>query len=144
MAITSKEVSLLRGLIFKITRISKKQSQEIPFSATEMNIIGHLDRNIKLLPSELAALEHVSAQAISQSLNNLANADFINRITDEQDKRKTLITLSDFGKTKLAEIKSTRDSWFKKAIEDKLDEQEIEQLKNAILLLTKITDDIKA
>lgn len=139
MAIQIQEVSKLRGLIFKITRVSKKQTHGLPFSATEMNIIGHLDRNIELLPSALAELEHISAQAISQCLNNLAKANFINRITDQNDKRKTLITLSDYGKTKLSEIKSLRDGWLKKAIEERLNAKEIDALTQLIPLLEKIT-----
>lgn len=139
MPIPIQEVSKLRTLIFKITRVAKKQLHDLPFSATEMNIIGHLDRNTELLPSTIAELEHISAQAISQCLNNLAKANFINRITDSTDKRKTLITLSTYGKTKLSEIKSLRDGWLKKAIDERLEAQEIDMLSQLIPLLEKIT-----
>lgn len=143
MSISLQEISKLRQVIFKITRLTKKQNGGTPFSATELNIIGHLDRNKELLPSELANLEHVSAQAISQNIKNLAKADFIDMVTDPADKRKTRITLSAHGKTQLLAIKTSRDEWFATAVNEQLGTAEIDTLKKAIPLLEKITDHLK-
>lgn len=140
MQIDIKDVSKLRALIFKTTRLSKKQTADIPFSSTEMNILGHLDRNGKLLPSELAELEHVSAQAVSQNINNLNSAGFINKQSDVSDKRKTWILLSAYGKTKLSEIKGQRDAWLLESINARLNDNEIEALINIVPILEKITN----
>ncbi|WP_410220149.1 MarR family winged helix-turn-helix transcriptional regulator [Pedobacter sp.] len=140
MKIAIQDISKLRAYIFKITRLIKKQDQGLLFSATEMNIIGHLDRNPQSLPSDLAALEQVSAQAISQCLNNLEQQEFILRTTDSKDKRKSLISLSKNGQLKLSQLKHTRDMWLQKIIDERLDEKEIELLNKIIPVFEKLTN----
>lgn len=140
MKIAIQDISKLRAYIFKITRLIKKQDQGLLFSATEMNIIGHLDRNPQSLPSDLAALEQVSAQAISQCLNNLEQQEFILRTTDPKDKRKSLISLSKNGQLKLSQLKHTRDMWLQKIIDERLDEKEIELLNKIIPVFEKLTN----
>lgn len=139
MKIEIQDISKLRASIFKITRLIKKQNENLLFSATEMNIIGYLDRNPQSLPSDLAALEQVSAQAISQCLNNLEQQEFILRITDPKDKRKSLISLSKTGQLKLNQLKHTRDIWLQKTIEEKLSKKEVELLNQIIPVLEKMT-----
>lgn len=143
MAISAQEISKLRQAIFKITRLAKKHTISAPFSATEMNIIGHLDRSGELLPSELAMLEHVSAQAISQNIKNLLASQFITQLSDDNDKRKTKIALSPYGKSQVTIIKNTRDDWFAQALAQQLGEKEMEILKNAIPILEKVSDHLK-
>ncbi|MCJ0742246.1 MarR family winged helix-turn-helix transcriptional regulator [Pedobacter montanisoli] len=140
MKIEIQDISKLRAYIFKITRLIKKQNQDLLFSATEMNIIGHLDRNPQSLPSDLAALEQVSAQAISQCLNNLEQQEFILRTTDPKDKRKSLISLSKNGQLKLSQLKHTRDMWLQKIIKEKLNEKEIELLNQIVPVFEKMTN----
>ncbi|MCY1530914.1 hypothetical protein D9M68_661210 [compost metagenome] len=137
--ISFEEVTRLRVSLLKLARLVRKQNSAMPYSQTELNIIGHLDRMKTALPSQLSALEHISAQAVSQNLNNLAQNGIIIREADENDKRKVIIMLSPHGYEKLNELRQQRNEWFMQAIKTKLNETEIEQLLNQSLLLDKLT-----
>ncbi|MES2416850.1 MAG: MarR family transcriptional regulator [Bacteroidota bacterium] len=137
--ITFEEVSGLRIGLLKLARQIRKQNAAMPYSQTELNIIGHLDRLHTALPSQLSALEHISAQAVSQNLNNLAANGIVIRKTDETDKRKIKITLSNLGHEKLKALRQQRDEWFMHTIKARLSATEIEQLINSTRLFQKLT-----
>jgi DNA-binding MarR family transcriptional regulator len=136
--INFEQVSGLRIALLKLSRQMRKQNAAMPYSQTELNIIGHLDRLHTVLPSELSVLEHISAQAVSQSLNNLAANGIIIRESDHTDKRKIKITLSGLGREKLKALRQQRDEWFMQAIKTQLGAAETEQLINSIHLFQKL------
>jgi len=138
--INFEEVSKLRIAILKLARHIRKQNEAMPYSQTELNIIGHLDRLKTALPSQLSALENISAQAVSQNLNNLETNGIIIRQTDATDKRKVIIMLSEYGQEKLIALRQQRDAWFLQSITTKLNASEIEQLIGSAALYQKLTD----
>jgi DNA-binding MarR family transcriptional regulator len=53
----------------------------------------------EILPNELAAMEKITTQSMSQILSNLLNLGLIKRRISELDKRKVIISLSEEGIT---------------------------------------------
>jgi DNA-binding MarR family transcriptional regulator len=93
-----------------------------------------------MLPSELASIEKITNQSMSQILSHLDELGYIVRTPSETDKRKVFISLSESGESILMKMRSEREEWLIKAINDTCTHQERELLKKVITPLTKLVD----
>ncbi|MGN8069539.1 MarR family winged helix-turn-helix transcriptional regulator [Mucilaginibacter sp. SG564] len=133
--------SELRTVVTRLIKKLRKQSSTADkLSLTERSIIALLDKHGELLPNELAAMEKITTQSMSQILSKLLQMDLIKRRISETDKRKAIITLSDAGRTLLYQVRSERNEWLNKALEATCTAEEKELLKRAIGPLTKLVD----
>jgi DNA-binding MarR family transcriptional regulator len=127
-----------------ITRLIKKLRKESPtsqgLSMTERSTMALLQQHNRLLPNELAAMEMITNQSMSQVLNHLYELGYIIRAASETDKRKINISLSEKGEETLALFRHERDEWIVKAIENTCSAKEQAMLKQIIGPLTKIVD----
>ena len=99
-----------------------------------------LDEHGELLPTELASMEKITNQSMSQILNHLEELGYIHRRVSKQDKRKSIITLSHRGLTVLKQVRSERDNWLYEAIDQSCSVNEIKTLKKAIEPLRRLVD----
>jgi DNA-binding MarR family transcriptional regulator len=99
-----------------------------------------LFNNDSLLPSELAAMEKITNQSMSQILSHLLELGLIVRTNSETDKRKVSISLSEQGRQTFLQVQNERDEWLAKAIIATCTDEEQELLKKALKPLTKIVD----
>ncbi|PST84425.1 hypothetical protein C7T94_06890 [Pedobacter yulinensis] len=136
---TAEKVSAFRLGLFRLARLLRRQRLDLPISHTEFNIMALLGRRQRVLPSEIATEEKISAQAISQNLNALENQGLIIRTTDPADRRRALISLSEQGRELLDQIKHDRDAWLLAAMHERLDAAERDQLLAVWPLLQKLT-----
>jgi len=138
---TRQLASELRSTITRLTKKLRKQSATgEKLSLTERSTIAALDLHKELLPSELAAMEHITTQSMSQVLNNLSELGYITRTASETDKRKVIISLSPEGKSFLYQMRNERDEWLNKALTEVLTEAEQEHLQKALAALQKLVD----
>jgi DNA-binding MarR family transcriptional regulator len=93
-----------------------------------------------MLPSALADLERISAQAISQIINRLVEAGVVDRSGDESDKRKVLITLTEAGKTHLDENRRTKEEWLVKAMDKLFSTEELALIEAFLPLLQRLAE----
>ncbi|NHA04325.1 MarR family transcriptional regulator [Mucilaginibacter sp. HC2] len=133
--------SELRTVVTRLIKKLRKQSSSADkLSLTERSIIALLDKHQELLPNELAAMEKITTQSMSQILSKLQQMDLIKRRISETDKRKAIITLSDLGRTLLYQIRNERNEWLNKALDATCTAEEKVLLKQAIGPLTKLVD----
>jgi DNA-binding MarR family transcriptional regulator len=127
-----------------ITRLIKKlrvkSETSAKLSLTERSTIALLDLHKELLPSELAAMEKITTQSMSQILNHLLELGYINRRISKTDKRKSIISLSKTGQNFLHKMRNERDEWLNKALKETCSAKELEILRRAITPLTKLVD----
>jgi DNA-binding MarR family transcriptional regulator len=127
-----------------ITRLIKKLRKESPtsqrLSMTERSTMSLLQQHKALLPGELAGMEMITNQSMSQVLNHLYELGYITRTTAESDKRKVIISLSEKGEEILELFRHERDEWIVKAIIDTCSPEEQAMLKQIVVPLTKIVD----
>ncbi|HWZ03377.1 MAG TPA: MarR family transcriptional regulator [Mucilaginibacter sp.] len=125
-------------------RLIKKIRKESPtgqkFSLTERSTMGLLYEHKALLPSELAAMEMITNQSMSQVLNHLFEMGYIVRIPSATDKRKVNISLSGEGEKIFLQFKNERDEWLLNAIEKTCTPEEKELLKKIIVPFTKLVE----
>ncbi|MDR6941077.1 MarR family winged helix-turn-helix transcriptional regulator [Mucilaginibacter pocheonensis] len=133
--------SELRTVVTRLIKKLRKQSSTADrLSLTERSTIALLDLHGELLPNELAAMEKITTQSMSQILSKLQELGFIKRRISETDKRKAIITLSDEGRSILYQVRNERDEWLNKALAATCTAEEKALLKEAIGPLTKLVD----
>lgn len=144
MALEQNDLQLASELRTVITRLIKKLRQKsttsIQLSLTERSTIALLDHHKALLPSELASMEKITTQSMSQILNHLLELGFINRKVSETDKRKAIISLSKAGANVLHKVRHERDEWLNVALKETCTTKEQEILRRALVPLTKLVD----
>lgn len=123
-----------------VKKLRKKSATGEGLSLTERSTIGLLDQYKQLLPNELAAMEKITTQSMSQILNHLFELGLIIRTPSETDKRKVIISLSETGKSTLYKVRHERDEWLSDAIAEVLTPEEHFALLKALKPLTKLVD----
>jgi DNA-binding MarR family transcriptional regulator len=127
-----------------VTRLIKKLRKESPsgqeLSLTERSTLALLQQHTSLLPGELAAMEMITNQSMSQVLNHLLELGYITRTVSETDKRKINITLSALGEETIAKYRHERDEWLARAISETCTPEEQALLKQVIVPLNKLVD----
>jgi DNA-binding MarR family transcriptional regulator len=131
--------SELRTVVTRlIKKLRKKSETGMALSLTERSTMSLLDQYGELLPNELASMEKITNQSMSQILNHLDELGYINRRTAKDDKRKSIISLSSKGAGVLRQVRSERDNWLYHAINQTCTADEVEVLKRAIQPLTRL------
>jgi DNA-binding MarR family transcriptional regulator len=131
----------LRTVIARLIKKLRKQSvtgQQL--SLTERSSMSLLLQHKELLPSELAAMEKITNQSMSQILSHLLELGYISRKASETDKRKVIISLTEEGEKTFLQVRAERDEWLLKAISETCSADEVEILQRAIAPLSKLVD----
>ena len=140
----NKDLQLASDLRTVVTRLVKKLRKKSvtgqKLSLTERSSLALLQQHKELLPSELASMEKITNQSMSQILNHLLELGYINRTASMIDKRKVLISLTESGEETIMRVRSERDEWLAKAIRETCTDEEEALLKQVIGPLTKLVD----
>lgn len=139
-----QNLQLASDLRTVVTRLNKKLRKKSvsaeKLSLTERSTIALLDQHKTLLPSELAAMEKITTQSMSQILNHLFELGCITRTLSDTDKRKVLISLSPAGQEILYRARTEKDEWLNKILTENFSDRERELLGKAIAPLTRLVD----
>jgi DNA-binding MarR family transcriptional regulator len=108
-------------------------------SAGKAGILAQLLEYGPATASELAAAERVSPQAAAFAVKELERLGFVIRTTDDSDRRRVRIEITDVGREGLRRERSAGVLWLAQAIADRLDAQELAVLASAIPVLRKLT-----
>ena len=139
-----KDLQFITELRATINKLVKKLRKESPtgqiFSLTERSVMSALFQHKALLPSELAAMEMITNQSMSQVLNHLSEMGYIVRVPPETDKRKVNISLSEDGERIFMQFRHERDEWLQRAVAQVCTPEEQELLKQVIVPLSKLVD----
>ncbi|HEY0272416.1 MAG TPA: MarR family transcriptional regulator [Chitinophaga sp.] len=129
----------IRIAVSRMHRQFRKQVTGFAVSMLEQSVMAILDRRGSMLPSELAGIEKVSAQSMSQTLNHLHEQELIHKGTDPEDKRKVVVSLSKKGKDILARMRHVRSEWLSHALAG-LSAEEKKLLKQSAALLQRLAN----
>lgn len=130
---------LVGELLEALHPMLEKMRDERTLSPGKVGILHYLSRHGKATGAQLAATIRVSPQAISLSTPELEELGFIQRVRDEEDRRRTWIVLTDAGRTRLHQEIRTGERWLGRAIGERLSAQERNTLKDVIPLLKKLS-----
>lgn len=131
----------LRVVISRLLKILRNQTKDDELhSLTERSTLSVIFRRSKILPSELAAIEKVTAQSMSQILNKLLDHGFIKKSSSETDGRKVIITITSSGRQRIEKRRFEKKEWLTRSILEKTTSEEKKILVSAIKVLTKLVD----
>lgn len=132
----------LRTVIQRLVKVLRKQNQNTEMlSLTERSCLGLLYHQGELLPSELAQMEKVTTQSMSQIINHLFKAGLIDKTPSGEDKRKVKLSLTPAGRHYIEQLRQEKQEWLAGILYEKTTGKEKEILKEAIHILTKLIDD---
>ena len=128
-------VSRLRS---RIRIESGLRSTGIPIS--QLAVLGRIIDEGPTTAAALAAGEHVTQQAIAQSLATLKERGLVEKQADPSDGRKSLVSATAAGRKLMESIAASREEWLSQAIGAAVKPEERPLLREAIALLERITD----
>ncbi len=115
---------------------------EINFSQQHYTILKLLKENEHLFVTEIVDILSITKPQMTSLIDKLIFMGYVNRTNDINDRRKIFISLTEEGKTITAKANT--------AIENQMDnhliqltQQELESLKNGLLILQKMCSNCK-
>jgi DNA-binding MarR family transcriptional regulator len=113
-------------------------STGIPIS--QLAVLGRIIDEGPTTAAALAAGEHVTQQAIAQSLATLKERGLVEKQADPSDGRKSLVSATAAGRQLREALTASREEWLTQAIDAAVEPGERPQLRGAIELLERIAD----
>jgi DNA-binding MarR family transcriptional regulator len=142
---SQSEASDAVRLAMAVSRLRSRIRIEAGMRSTGIPIsqLAVLARIIDEAPTTAAALavgEHVTQQAIAQSLATLKERGLVEKQADPSDGRKSLVTSTAAGRELMDGIHASREEWLTQAIDAAVRPEERPLLAEAIELIERIAD----
>jgi len=137
---TQEIAAKLRSTVTRLTRQLRKQNVSSEFSNAELLTMSLLEQHGKMLSTELADMERVSKQAISQIINRLFDAKCVQRFPSEEDKRKVFIGLTKLGEKHIIASRKIKEEWLVQTMEKIFSSEEINLIQAFLPLLSRLVE----
>lgn len=132
----------LRTTIHRLVKVLRRNTRyDAQLSLTERSTLGLLYPDIRLAPSEIARTEMVTTQSMSQIINHLSELNYIDRTPSDEDKRKTLLSLTGSGRAYVEQIRQDKQEWLARALHERTTPAEKDLLVQALAILTKLGEE---
>ncbi|MHB8234779.1 MAG: MarR family winged helix-turn-helix transcriptional regulator [Solirubrobacteraceae bacterium] len=141
MATTVDTTMLASRLRLAMGHLVRRMRAEHRFPLTQGSVLGRLDREGRKSIGDLATLERVRPQSMTQTIADLESEGLIERSPDPSDGRRTLVELTERGLKTLQEDRRHREGWLARTIADDLTPREQRLLADTLPLLERLADD---
>ena len=132
----------LRTVLHRVIKILRRETRnDAELSLTERSTLGMLYNHGELLPSDIAKMEKVSTQSVSQVVNHLFELNYIYKNPSTEDRRKVLLSLTPAGKSYVEQLRKDKQEWLAHALHEKVSPEEKEQIVAALKVLAKLVDE---
>jgi DNA-binding MarR family transcriptional regulator len=121
-------------------RIVRRLRAEPGPSASQMIVLGILDRGGPMSVSDLAVTERMRPQSMSQTVHDLETAGLVSRHQDPRDGRRSYIQPTTAGLDTLRTMRAQRETWLTGALNRELSAEERKRLSQALPLLARLAD----
>lgn len=134
---TARLASDLRVVLGQLMRRLRAEHR---FSLSHGAVLGRLDREGPRSVSELAAAERVRPQSMAQTVGELEADRLVARRPDPEDRRRSVVELTEAGRVVLTADRRQREGWLARAIAEGFSEDEQQVLAEAVRLLRLLAD----
>jgi DNA-binding MarR family transcriptional regulator len=139
---TTIDTTLLAGrLRLALGHLVRRLRAEHSFPFTQGSVLGRLDREGSRSIGDLATLERVRPQSMTQTIADLEADGLIERRPDPDDGRRTLVELTERGLETLQADRRHRVGWLAQSIADDLTPQQQRLLADALPLIERLAED---
>jgi DNA-binding MarR family transcriptional regulator len=132
--IPSKAAGELRRAVVRLNRCLRSAGTDQTLSANKLSALGFLYTNPSCSPGELAVAERLQPQSLTKLLSELEGEGYISRVKSDEDRRQSLLEITQKGKEVLARDMRERDEWLMEAVSHLSDtEQQVLQIAAKIM-----------
>lgn len=119
-----------------ITRTSRRMRREAggQLTPTQLATLGSVARYGVITPGELAEIEGVRRPSVTRVVGNLVETGMIERRSDPEDGRSSLLSVTTAGHAYLEEHRSRKSAWLARMLEE-LGEEDVRILEQAAAIL---------
>ncbi|MFD5881362.1 MULTISPECIES: MarR family winged helix-turn-helix transcriptional regulator [Streptomyces] len=135
---SSEAAAIAAELRIATGRLIRRVKDEDRIPLGQAAVLGALDRNGPMTTSDLAADHRVRPQSMARAVGLLLEQGLVTRRAHPTDGRKSLVELSDAGRTALEAERGRRAGWLAQAIAAELSDEERELLARSIVLLERL------
>lgn len=107
-------------------------------TTTQLSVLQRILDAGPVTAASLAGAEHITQQAIAQSLAPLREAGLVAAAPDPEDGRKTLLSGTDAGHRLRAQLYASRDAWLVRVLSAELSQDERARLADAVALVERL------
>ncbi|ONI71324.1 MarR family transcriptional regulator [Actinosynnema sp. ALI-1.44] len=130
---------------WSVSRVAQRLRMQHPgrdeaLTRVGASVLANLRHSGPLTMTTLAAIEGLQPQSLTRPVNSLAEAGFVTRSRDEEDRRQQTITITERGREALAEHVHDGTAWLATTLRDTLTPAERAILRVAADLLTAVAD----
>lgn len=130
----------LRESVMAVARQMRRHRPDHGLTLSQMQVITEAARSGAVTPAELATRLGVRVQSLTDSINSLVTAGLASRRTDDTDRRRQLVELTEAGVDLLAADRAERDSWLHDSMRENLTDLEFDLLMLVAPVLRKLAD----
>ncbi|MGW0770840.1 MarR family winged helix-turn-helix transcriptional regulator [Streptomyces sp. NPDC002676] len=110
------EAARLRRSVVRLNRRLRQERGDGSLSPNQLAVLGHLHRNGPATPGEIAAEERQRPQSLTRVFSELEAEGLIVREPGTADRRQSVLTLTEAGRTALEQDMAERDAWLAGAL----------------------------
>ena len=140
-AFASELAAELRATFGNLKRKVRQQGDQNDFTSSQIAVLLRLEKDGPATVSSLARAEGMRPQSMSAVIAPLEEMGFVAGVTDPNDGRKTLMSLTKACKKAIEDGRAARQDWLAQAIQQRLSPQEQKQVSSAIKLLARLTEE---
>ena len=127
----------LRPVLLRLARELRKETEQLGVTSRQVTLLWLIRIKPGLSLRELAAEEGISAPALSGHVDRLEKAKLIERVRDEDDRRRVGLSLTGEGERLLKRVRARRTTWLAERLRG-LEDDEAAAVEAAIAPLEKL------
>jgi DNA-binding MarR family transcriptional regulator len=127
----------LRPVLLRLARELRKETEQLGITSRQVTLLWLIRLNPGLSLRELAAEEGISAPALSGHVDRLERAGLLQRVRDEDDRRRVGLTLTEEGERLLRRVRARRTTWLADRLKG-LDDDELATVEAALEALGRL------
>jgi DNA-binding MarR family transcriptional regulator len=133
----TKVAEELRPIVLRLARELRREAETLGVTSTQVALLGSIKTRPGLSLRELAAVEGISAPALSGLVDRLEQAGLIRRVRAADDRRRVGLDLTPEGRKLLRRVTARRTSWLATRLEE-LEPAELERIVEALEPLRRL------
>ena len=127
----------LRPVLLRLARELRQETEQLGVTSRQVTLLWLIRSNLGMSLRELAAEERISAPALSGHVDRLEKAGLLERVRDENDRRRVGLALTEEGDRLLRRVRARRTTWLADRLRG-LDDDELAAVEAAIEPLGKL------
>lgn len=136
---TSEQVANeLAAVVGRLLRRLRSSSSESLLTPTQRSVLARIADGGPATTAALARAEFVRPQSMRLTLGALEGQGLVERAPDPADGRKSVMSITDTGRTTLAKVRAAKRNWLAEVIAAELDGAERRTVAEATALLDRL------